>query len=157
MQHLTKEMIQSKKNTLILELENMENEKCPLKTRGDIVKKFLSEIKEILYSHFINYHGLNHLSFKQIANVINNVYETDITEDELKEHINDTKYLSREESMVVTHKIHKKLQILIEDINNIIFLNGQIKKNKKRRLPEWGINFTWKRNRGLKYIKSSPR
>ncbi len=44
MQHLTKEMIESKKDTLILELEKLKNEECPLKTREYIVEKFLSDL-----------------------------------------------------------------------------------------------------------------
>ena len=131
----------------------------PIKEREYFVQSFLSDIKEIIVSQFVDYHYLDHLSFKQIAATINNIYETDITEDELEKHINDEKYLSRAELMIATHKILKsvqKLQIVVEDINNITFSNCQIKKNKKRKLSQRGMNLTWKRKRDLKYIKSSP-
>ena len=40
MKLLTKEMIESKKDLLLLELENMKKEKCPIKEREYFVQSF---------------------------------------------------------------------------------------------------------------------
>ena len=74
----------------------------PIKEREYFVQSFLSDIKEIIVSQLENHcYFLDHLSFKQIAATINNIYETDITEDELKKHINNEKGLSRKELTVI--------------------------------------------------------
>ena len=46
MRHLTKEMIESKKDLLLLELENMKKEKCQLKKENILFNLFYLTLKK---------------------------------------------------------------------------------------------------------------